>query len=171
MATWGVAAAALLLLSGCEPWDCAFESHGACIEFADEPADLEDAQRRTDRLLEIGLAFWGLANVDDWRIQFRTSSDYPCYFATRNEGCTDYIAKTISVRIPPDAPDCFEAAEVLHELGHYELGDPMHSSDRWKGVDAQFAAMVWDRPDAAPSCVERYQGIHEGMWPVRIDAF
>ena len=86
-------------------------------------------------------------------------------------GCTDYIEKTLSVRIPPDANGCFEAAELLHELGHYELGDPMHSNERWKQVEAQFAPMVWDRPDAAPECVDRYQGIERGMWPVRIDQF
>jgi hypothetical protein len=170
-AKWIVAISALVVLSACQRWDCAFESHGACIEFAAPPEDLEDAQRRTDRLLELELAFWGLANLDGWRIQFRTTSEYPCYFATRNDGCTDYIEQTISVRVPVDAGGCFEASEVLHELGHYELGDPMHSSDRWERVDATFAEMVWDRPDAAPACVERYEGIRAGMWPVRTNQF
>ena len=162
---------AVVVLSGCQQWDCAFESHGACIEFANPPADLEDAQARVDRLLEVELAFWGLSNLDDWRIQFRTSAEYPCYFATRNEGCTDYILQTISVKVPEEAPECFEASELLHELGHYELGDPMHSSDRWLGVDEQFAPIVWDRPDATPSCVERFEGIRAGMWRVRVDEF
>lgn len=167
-----MATAALLLLSACQRWNCSFDSHGACIEFAaDEPADLEDAKRRMDRLLDLELAYWGLANLDGWRIQFRSTAEYPCYFATRNDGCTDYLSQTISVKIPADAPDCFEAAEILHELGHYELGDPMHSNDKWKDVDAQFAAAVWDRPDAAPACVDRYQGIRAGMWPVRVDGF
>jgi hypothetical protein len=164
--------AACVSLAGCAPWDCAFESHGACIEFDIPERDVPpDAQARMDRLLELELEFWGLSNLDGWRIQFRRSAEYSCYFATRNDGCTDYLTKTISVKVPEDARTCFEATELLHELGHYELGDPMHSSDRWRDVDGQFARMVWDRPDADPACIERYQGIRAGMWPVRIDGF
>lgn len=168
---WAAAIAALLSLSACQRWNCSFDSHGACIEFDYEEPDLADAKARVDRLLDLELAFWDLSKLDGWRLQFRRSSSYPCYFATRNDGCTDYLSQTISVRVPPDAPDCFEAAEVLHELGHYKLGDPMHSASRWKDVDAQFSTMVWDRPDAAPACVERYEGIRSGMWPVRVDGF
>lgn len=166
-----LAAAAGLALAGCEPWHCDFESHGACVEFTTNPADLADAQRRVDALLARELPFWGLSSLSGWRVQFRDSADYPCYFAARNEGCTDYLEHTISVRIPPDSRGCFEAAEVLHELGHYALGDPMHSNARWRDLDGQFAAMVWNHPGADRSCVERYRGIVKGMWPVRIDGF
>ncbi len=168
-AIWGLAAA--LTLAGCDPWRCDFQSHGACVEFVRQPADLADAQRRVDRLLELELPYWGLANLDGWRIQYRDTAQYTCYLADRNDGCTDFVEKTLSVRLPQDVPDCFEAAELLHELGHYELGDPMHSSPRWDGVDAQFAGIVWDRPDAPPECVERFHGITSGVWTVRRDSF
>jgi hypothetical protein len=170
----GIIAASLLAalaLAGCQPWHCDFESRGACIEFKNDPPDMEEARVRMDRLLELELAFWGLANLDGWRIQFRDSASYPCYFADRNDGCTDYLERTISVRLPPDVPGCFEATELLHELGHYELGDPMHSNARWADLDAAFAGIVWDRPDAPPECVERYAGITSGVWPVTRHGF
>ena len=116
-------------------------------------------------------AVLGPSSLSGWRIQYRNDAEYACYLAAHNDGCTDYLEKTLSVRIPPDAGGCFEAAELLHELGHYELGDPMHSNERWTRVEAQFAPMVWDREDAAPECVRRYHGIDHGMWPVRIDRF
>jgi hypothetical protein len=162
-------AAAAALLSSCEPWRCDFWTHGACIEFTYPAAP--DAQARVGRLLDLELPYWDLHKVSGWRIQLRTSPEYPCYFSARNDGCTDYIERTISVLVPPDSLDCFEASELLHELGHYALGDPMHTNARWAGVDAQFPAMVWDRPDAPASCVKRYAGIREGMWPVRVDQF
>lgn len=73
----------------------------------------------------------------------------------------------MSVRLPPDARGCFEAVETLHELGHHELGDPMHSSPLWDEVDAQFAGIVRDRPGAPPKCIERCEGIPAGVWSVR----
>jgi hypothetical protein len=167
----GLALAASVALSGCQQWDCDFESHGACIEFEQDPPDLADAQRRVDRLLDLELPYWGLSSLGGWRIQYRDTADYPCYFADRNDGCTDYLNHTLSLRVPPDAHGCFEAAELLHELGHYELGDPMHSSPRWDGVDAQFAGVVWNRPDAPPECVDRYGGITGGIWVVNRNGF
>jgi hypothetical protein len=169
IASWVVAAA--IAATGCQAWHCDFDSHGACVEFTTGPQDLADAQRRVDALLARELPFWGLSSLSGWRVQFRDSADYPCYFAAHNEGCTDYLEHTISVRIPPDSQGCFEAAELLHELGHYALGDPMHSNARWKDVEGQFAPIVWDRSDAAASCVGRYRGVTKGMWPVRIDSF
>ncbi len=130
-----------------------------------------DAQRRVDALLGRELAYWGISNLDGWRVQFRESAEYTCYFAARNEGCTDYVEHTLSVRVPPGSMGCFEAAELLHELGHYELGDPMHSNPSWRGVDAQFAPIVWDREDAPPECVDRYGGIVAGIWAIRYDSF
>jgi hypothetical protein len=162
---------ALAALPGCDRWACDFESHGACVEFTRDPPDLEEARLRVDRLLELELPYWGLSSLGGWRIQFRDSAEYTCYVAARNDGCTDYLEQTMSVRVPPDADGCFEAAELLHELGHYELGDPMHSSPRWDGVDAQFASVVWDRPDAPPECVKRYAGIRSGVWPVTRNGF
>ena len=164
-------AAALALGLACAPWDCDFDSHGACVEFETDPPDLAEARRRVDALLAAELPFWGLANLDGWRIQFRDGAEYSCYLTPRNDGCTDYLEKTLSVRVPPDAPRCFEAAELLHELGHYALGDPMHSAGRWRDVDAAFAPLVWDRPGAPAECVERYRGIRAGVWTVREDRF
>lgn len=164
-------AAAAIAATGCQVWHCDFESHGACVEFTSGPQDLADAQRRVDALLARELPFWGLSSLSGWRVQFRDSTSYPCYFSSRNEGCTDYFEQTISVHIPTGSQGCFEAAELLHELGHYALGDPMHSNPHWKDLEGQFATMVWDRPDAAPPCIERYQGVRAGMWPVRIDGF
>lgn len=164
-------AAFALLLAACDPWRCDFESHGACIEFTHDPPDLEAARRRMDTLLSLELPYWGLSSLGGWRIQLRESAEYPCYLADRNEGCTDYVEHTMSVRLPPDARGCFEASELLHELGHYRLGDPMHSSPLWGGLDAQFAGIVWDRPGAPAECVERYHGITAGVWPVRPDTF
>jgi hypothetical protein len=169
VAAWACLAA--LAASGCDQWMCDFHSHGACVEFVREPKDLAAAQRRVDRLLELELPFWGLSSLSGWRVQYRESSEYTCYMIENNDGCTDYAKNTISVRLPPDAPDCFEAAELLHELGHYELGDPMHSNPRWADVEGQFAAMVWDRPDAAPECVARYRGITTGVWVVHRNSF
>lgn len=166
-----VALAGALALSGCQEWACDFESHGACVEFTDDPPDLAEAQHRMDRLLDLELPYWGLSNLDGWRIQYRGSADYPCYLADRNDGCTDYLEKTLSVRLPPDALDCFEAGELLHELGHYKLGDPMHSNRLWEGIDAQFAGIVWDRHDAPRECVSRYGGITGGVWVVHRNGF
>jgi hypothetical protein len=164
--------AALAALAACDPWHCAFESHGACVEYATTPPrDLAAAKRRMDALLDLELSYWGLSNLGGWRIQYRDSADYPCYLADRNDGCTDYLHNTLSVRLHSDSAGCFEAAELLHELGHYRLGDPMHSNDLWGGVEGQFARFVWDRPDAAPECVARYHGIVTGMWHVNRNAF
>ncbi len=168
-AIWACGAA--VALASCSPWNCDFYSHGACVEFPSPPANLGEAQTRMDRLLQLELPFWGLSSLSGWRIQYRDSADYPCYMVEKNDGCTDYAKNTMSVRLPPDAHDCFEAAELLHELGHYELGDPMHSNARWGDVEGQFAAMVWDRPDAPPSCVARYQAIVSGMWVVHRNSF
>ena len=165
--------AAIAVFAGCAPWSCDFESHGACVEFVSEPpTNLDAAKARLDRLLDLELPFWGLSSLKGWRIQYRDTAEYPCYLADRNDGCTDYIEKTLSVRLPQGrGRACFEAAELLHELGHYELGDPLHSNPRWQDVDAQFAHMVWDRPDAPPECVARYKGITTGMWPVHRNGF
>jgi hypothetical protein len=165
------AAIAVAWLGGCEAWHCDFESHGACIEFTTNPGDMAAAQARIDRLLELELPFWNLHSLGGWRIQLRDSEKYDCYLATRNEGCTDYLNHTISVRVPPDSEGCFEASEILHELGHYALGDPVHANPVWAGVDGQFAAMVWERPDAPTVCRRRYSGVRSGMWPVNIDSF
>jgi len=163
--------AAAAPLSSCAPWRCDFESHGACIEFTYDPGSFQAVKARVDRLLDLELPYWNLHALHGWRVQFRTSQDYPCYFANRNEGCTDYVAKTISVRVGPTTIGCFEASELLHELGHYALGDPMHSNPLWQGVEAQFAPIVWDRPDAPAPCVDRWQGVRTGIWTVHIDGF
>jgi len=166
-----LAAGALLTLAACDTWRCDFESHGACIEFATDPPDLEAARLRVDALLDRELPFWGLSSLGGWRIQFRDTANHPCYLASSSEGCTDYVEKTISVRVPATSAGCFEASELLHELGHYALGDPMHSNSLWKGVDSAFAEMVWNFRDAPSECVERYKGITTGMWSVTIDQF
>jgi len=174
MASGARIAAAILVaavVSACNPWRCDFDSHGACIEFTSDPPDLAAAKVRVDALLDRELPYWGLSHLGGWRIQFRTTLDHPCYLAAESEGCTDYIDKTISVHIPSQASGCFEASELLHELGHYKLGDPMHSNELWKGVEAQFAPMVWDYPDAPPECVARYKGVTSGMWVVNINQF
>jgi hypothetical protein len=163
--------AAVAALAGCDPWHCAFESHGACVEFTQPPPDLAAAKVRMDRLLDLELPYWGLSSLEGWRIQYRESPDYPCYLADRNDGCTDYLEHTLSVRLHADSHGCFEAAELLHELGHYRLGDPMHSNAQWDGVEGQFAGVVWDRPDAPPECVARYGGITTGMWHVNRNSF
>ncbi len=167
----GAAAGVLAALAACQPWSCDFESHGACIEFTRDPPDLEAARVRVDALLERELPFWGLSGLSGWRVQFRETTDHPCYLAALSEGCTDYLEKTMSVRVPPTSNGCFEAAELLHELGHYALGDPMHSNDTWKGVSGAFAPMVWDFPGAPPECARRYEGVTTGMWTVTIDGF
>ena len=164
-------AAAALLLAGCDPWKCDFYSHGACVEFTSDPPDLSAAHARVDALLDRELPFWGLAHLGGWRVQFRTRIDRPCYLAQESEGCTDFLEKTISVHIPSFAGGCFEAAELLHELGHYDLGDPMHSNPTWGGVSAAFAPMVWDYPGAPKDCVETFKGVTTGMWTVNINGF
>jgi hypothetical protein len=169
---WGVVAvAAAAALSGCEPWHCDFYSHGACIEFTYDPGALDRVKPRVDRLLDLELPYWGLHELGGWRIQFRTTEQYLCYFSSTNEGCTDYAAHTLSVRVRPDALGCFEAAELQHELGHYALGDPQHVNGLWEGVPARFAPVVWDRPDAPGACIQRWGGIRTGMWTVREGQF
>jgi hypothetical protein len=170
-ASRAVAAAAVAALGACQPWHCDFESHGACIEFTTPPEDLAATQARVDALLDRELPFWGLTRVSGWRIQFRDSAAQPCYLAADSAGCTDYVESTISVRIPPGSGGCFEASELLHELGHYQLGDPMHSNDAWRGVSPAFSRMVWDFPGAPAPCVARYQGIVSGMWIVNLNRF
>jgi hypothetical protein len=165
------AACALAALAACDPWNCDFESHGACIEFTTDPPDMDAARLRVDALLARELPFWGINSLSGWRIQYRDTTEYSCYLAASSEGCTDYLEKTMSVRVPPTARGCFEAAELLHELGHYELGDPMHSNDLWKDLDGAFARMVWDFPGAPPECVSRYKGVTTGMWAVTPDHF
>lgn len=162
---------AALALAACDPWRCDFESHGACIEFETDPPDLGAARLRVDALLAAELPYWNLTRLSGWRIQFRDTAEYTCYVAARNDGCTDYLQQTMSVRVPVDGDGCFEASELLHELGHYALGDPTHVSPRWRGVEAQFAPMVWDRPDADPLCLARYGGVREGMWTVNLNGF
>lgn len=165
------AACALALLAGCDPWRCDFDSHGACIEFTSDPPDLEAARVRVEALLARELPFWDISSLSGWRIQFRDTTEYSCYLAASSEGCTDYVEKTLSVRVPPTSAGCFEAAELLHEIGHYALGDPMHSNPRWEEVDAAFARMVWDHPGAPAECVERYRGVTTGIWAVTPDRF
>jgi hypothetical protein len=168
---WALGAAWALALAGCDPWQCDFESRGACIEFTRDPPDLEAARLRVDALLARELPFWSISSLSGWRIQFRDTTEYSCYLAASSEGCTDYVEKTISVRVPPTSHGCFEASELLHEIGHYALGDPMHSNDRWREVDRAFARMVWDFPGAPRECVERYKGVTTGMWGVTPDRF
>jgi hypothetical protein len=162
---------AALALSACDTWRCDFESHGACIEFTTDPLDMEDARLRVDALLARELPFWNLSSLSGWRIQFRDTTEYSCYLAASSEGCTDYLEKTMSVRIPPTSRGCFEAAELLHELGHYALGDPMHSNRLWESLDEAFPSMVWDFPEAPPECVSRYRGVTSGIWTVTPDRF
>jgi hypothetical protein len=163
--------AAAALLSGCHDWHCSFSSHDACIEFTSPPADLADAHARVDALLDRELPFWGLSGLSGWRIQFRDTTNRPCYLASESEGCTDYVENTISVHVPPTSAGCFEASELLHELGHFSLGDPMHSNDLWKGVEPAFPQMVWDFPNAPQECVARYGAITSGMWVVQLNHF
>jgi hypothetical protein len=165
------AACAIAALAACDTWHCDFESRGACVEFTTDPGDLAAARVRIDALLAREMPFWNISSLSGWRIQFRDTTEYPCYLAASSEGCTDYLEKTISVRVPPTSRGCFEASELLHELGHYALGDPMHSNALWEKVDAQFPVMVWDFPGAPPECVSRYKGVTTGMWTVTPDRF
>jgi hypothetical protein len=166
-----LAVAAMAALAGCEPWRCDFESHGACVEFETNPPDVHAAKQRMDRLLDLELPYWNLHKLDGWRILYRDTAQYECYLTARNDGCTDYINHTLSIRLRDEDGACFEAAELLHELGHYALGDPTHSNPLWKGVDDQFAPVVWDRPDAPRPCRDTFAGVRTGMWTVNIDGF
>jgi hypothetical protein len=164
-------AVALAVLAACDPWRCDFDSHGACIEFTTDPPDLGAARARVDARLDRELPFWGLSSLGGWRIQFRDTVDRACYLAAESEGCTDYVEKTISIRVPPTSAGCFEASELLHELGHYALGDPMHSNATWGEVGGAFSGMVWNFPDAPTECVKRYRGVTTGMWAVARNHF
>jgi len=164
-------ATGVCLLAACSQGPCDFHSHGACVEFTYDTTATPDVQARVDRLLELEMAFWGLHHLGGWKVQFRGTPEYLCYVSARNDGCTNYFNREISVRVLPDSEGCFESSELLHELGHYTLGDPAHSDPRWRDVDGQFAGIVWQRDDAAESCRHRYRDIFVGMWPVRIDGF
>ncbi len=162
-----------MLLSGCslQPGTCDLHSHGACVQFTYDASTIPNLQARMDRLLELEMAFWGLHAIDGWTIQFRDTTSYNCYLTMNNSGCTNFFSQEMSVYVAPSDGDCFEAAPLLHELGHYTLGDPTHSDPKWRDVPGQFAAIVWNRPDAAPSCIARFQGVTTGMWPVHFDGF
>jgi hypothetical protein len=167
-----LAALAVTALPGCmQQGVCEFKSHGACIQFTYDSSAAPDLQARMDRLLELEMAYWGLHSLGGWTVQFRNSPSYNCYLTLTNSGCTNFFDREMSVYVQPGYGDCFEAAPLLHELGHYTLGDPTHSDARWRGVPESFASMVWDRPDAAASCVQRFRGITTGVWPVNFDGF
>lgn len=159
------------LLAGCAAGPCDLHSHGACVSFTYDASGIPDLQARVDRLLELEMPFWGLHHIAGWRIEFRNTNHYNCYLNLSNSGCTDFLSQEISVYVQPTFGECFEAAQLLHELGHYTLGDPTHSDPKWRDVPAQFASTVWDRPDAPASCVQRFAGIVTGMWPVNYDGF
>jgi hypothetical protein len=165
-----VAAAALL---GCaqQTGPCLLESHGACVRFTYDVSAIPDLQARVDRLLELTMAYWGLHSLSGWAVQFRDTSRYNCYLNMNNSGCTNFFDREISVHVLPTYGECFEAAPLLHELGHYTLGDPAHSDAEWHGVSRLFAPVVWDRPDAPAACVDRFKGITTGMWPVNYGSF
>ena len=150
---------------------CDFESHGACVQFTYDATAIPDLRARVDRLLELEMAFWGVHALKGWTVQFRDTSHYDCYLNMTNSGCTNYFDQEMSVLADPAYGQCFESAPLLHELGHYTLGDPTHSDPRWRDVPGSFAAMVWDRPDAPAACVDRFQGVRDGMWPVHFDGF
>ena len=170
-ARWAACTVAIRVLAGCSKWNCSFDSHDACIEFETAPRDLAAAKARVEALLDRELPFWGLSGLSGWRIQFRDSANHPCYLAAESEGCTDYVEQTISVHVPPTSGGCFEASELLHELGHFTLGDPMHSNDLWRGVEGAFPRMVWNFPGAPAECVARYKDITSGMWIVQLNHF
>lgn len=164
---------AVVLLLGCarQQGACDFQSHGACIQFTFDTKNIPDLKARVDRLLELAMPFWGLHGIRGWTIQFRDTNSYNCYLTMSNSGCTNYFDQEMSVWVQPTFDGCFEAAPLLHELGHYTLGDPTHADPRWRDVPGQFAPLVWDRPDAAPSCVKRFSGVYTDMWPVHFNAF
>ncbi len=167
-----VAAAVAVAMGGCSMQGaCDYHSHGACVQFTYDTSQLKNVQARLDSLLEHEMPFWGLHGISGWTIQFRANTDYNCYLNTDNSGCTDYFQRTLSVYVSPDDGDCFEAAPLLHELGHYTIGDPTHSDPHWQDVPGAFAEMVWNRPDAAPECVKIFQGVTTGMWPVHFNGF
>jgi hypothetical protein len=161
----------MLLAGGCAQGRCDFHSHGGCIEFTYDVSGIPDLQARVDKLLDLEMAFWDLHSLDGWKVQFRATQSYDCYLVMQNDGCTNYFLREMSVYVAVDADGCFESAELLHELGHFKLGDPTHSDAKWHDIDPQFAPIVWDRPDAADSCQLRYRGIFAGMWPVRFGGF
>ncbi len=171
---WGgvVGASLAIVLAGCaQQGPCDFHSHGACVQFTYDYSGLKDVQGRIDRLLEHEMPFWGLHDIAGWTIQFRDTNQYNCYLVATNSGCTDYFERVMSVEVAPEYHDCFEAAQLLHEMGHYTLGDPTHSDARWHDVPGAFAQMVWNRSDAAPECVSTFKGVTTGMWPVHFDGF
>jgi hypothetical protein len=166
------AGVSLVLLLGCDRLGgCDFQSHGACIQFTYDTSQVPDVKARVDRLLELEMPFWGLHAIEGWRIQFRDSPNYNCYLNLNNSGCTNYFDQEMSVWVESNFDGCFEAAPLLHELGHYTLGDPTHSDPRWHDVPGQFAPIVWDRPDAAASCKKRFDGVYTGMWSVNFNGF
>jgi hypothetical protein len=167
----GAVGAALSLGAGCAQGPCDFYSHGACVAFTYDVSALPDVQGRVDRLLEREMAYWGVHHISGWRIEFRDTDRYDCYLSLKNSGCTNYFNQEMSVYVGPSFLECFEAAPLLHELGHYTIGDPTHSDERWKPIPDRFAEMVWARPDAAPACARRFNGIATGMWPVHFDGF
>ena len=167
----GGMAAAALALGACAPWSCDFDSHGACIEFATNPPDLAEASRRVDALLDAELPFWGLSNLDGWRVQFRDGPEYTCYLARRNEAARTTSRRPCRCGSRRTRLTASRRRSCSTSSGITRLGDPMHSAPRWQDVDDQFAPIVWDHPDAPPACVERYRGIHDGVWTVREDQF
>ena len=169
---WAVSSVLLAaLLGGCARGPCDVYSHGACVGFTYDVTQVQDLQARVDRLLELEMAYWGLHHIAGWRIEFRDSPHYDCYLNLTNSGCTNFFNNEISVYVHPSFGDCFEGAPLLHELGHYTLGDPTHDDPKWRPLPDQFAGVVWDRPDAPASCVRRFHGIVQGMWPVNFDGF
>jgi hypothetical protein len=159
------------VLGGCGGGRCDVESHGACVEFTYDVSGVPDLQARVDRLLALELGYWGVPSLEGWKVQFRDTVEYQCALTQRTDGCTNWFRRELSVFVHPEAGGCFESAELLHELGHYTLRDPTHTDARWPALDAQFAAVVWDRPDAPADCRQRFHGVYRGMWTVNAGGF
>ena len=147
----------------CDPWHCDFESHGACVEFEQPPARPGGARRpRVDRAARPASCRSGTSEP----LRAGASSTarrsgvrlLPRRAATT--GCTDYLEKTFSVRLPAGRGRLHRGGRAAPRARHYELGDPMHRTSAGRDVEAAVRADGVGPPRRGPRVRgRRYHGI------------
>jgi hypothetical protein len=149
----------LALLAACgtqsglpRPDHCDQTVLGACVVSETRPADPVQLERQ----VRAALAYWNApeTTLSGWAIVFKAGAvGCPTALGT---GCTSWKDDVIDLQTLD--PDCLEATQLVHEIGHVLHHDPGHTGPWWSWPREQDA--TWDivhHPGASPGCaVTRY---------------